>query len=133
MRTDGFSVVELLVVISIISLLMAISLPALAHIRARCKQVHSITNQKQAFAALTMFSVDNDDRFPESVATVGFGTHWNWQEPGMITSYRQRSPGMFRAMSSYLGDYIDDVSILQCPTSPGNYEMLEDALSLIHI
>ena len=77
----GFTLIELLVVISIISLLMAILVPALGKVRHQARSLKGMNNQKQITSALNLFASDNNERYPESVATVGVDRNWNWSDP----------------------------------------------------
>ncbi|MGD0551750.1 MAG: type II secretion system protein [Sedimentisphaerales bacterium] len=72
-RSRGFTLVELLVVISIIALLMAILLPALSAARRQAKNIKDMANQRQWGVMLTMFAQDNDGKL-----MVGWngGTMW---------------------------------------------------------
>ncbi len=58
----GFTLVELLVVISIIALLMAILLPGLSAARRQAKNVKDMANLRQWGVMLTMFAQDNDGK-----------------------------------------------------------------------
>jgi len=62
--TAGFSLIELLVVISIISLLIAILLPALEQTRAVARQLNCGTNLKNIALAQAVYSEDFDGDFP---------------------------------------------------------------------
>ncbi|MBN1359214.1 MAG: prepilin-type N-terminal cleavage/methylation domain-containing protein [Sedimentisphaerales bacterium] len=64
----GFTLVELLVVISIISLLVSLALPGLTQARRQAEQVHCLANQHQLMLAWIMFASENDDKLcrPES-------------------------------------------------------------------
>ncbi len=61
-RSRGFTLVELLVVISIIALLMAILLPGLSAARRQAKNVKDMMNLRQWGVMLTMFAQDNDGK-----------------------------------------------------------------------
>jgi prepilin-type N-terminal cleavage/methylation domain-containing protein/prepilin-type processing-associated H-X9-DG protein len=59
-RKSGFTLVELLVVISIIALLMAVLLPALNKAREQAKRVVCAHNLKQVGIAMLAYSADSD-------------------------------------------------------------------------
>lgn len=60
----GFTLVELLVVISIIALLIAILLPVLRQVRATAMQTQCLSQLKQITTAVSMYQVDNDGFIP---------------------------------------------------------------------
>jgi prepilin-type N-terminal cleavage/methylation domain-containing protein len=122
----GFTLVELLVVISIISALAGVLLPALSKVRQQSRTLLGMTNQRQIVSAVSLFAADNDQQYPESVATIG-AEWWNWQEPMMLTGYRARSPRLHRSMSAYLRTYIEDAGTMYCPNAPRRYKYLQDA------
>jgi len=119
--------VELLVVISVVSISMGILLPALGRVRQAARTLEGMNNQKQVVAAVNIFAEDNDSQYPESVATVGFGDNWNWTDPTKLTGNRKRSPHLHRAMSEYLRDYIAKASVMYCPNAPQKYNYLQQA------
>jgi len=61
-RRRGFTLMELLVVISIICVLMAIALPSLTSAREQGKRVTCLANMKNLSYSWLMFTYDNDDR-----------------------------------------------------------------------
>jgi prepilin-type N-terminal cleavage/methylation domain-containing protein len=126
-RPQGFTLVELLVVISIISMLAAILLPVLNGAKQKARTIVSANNQRQIASGVNLFALDNDDRYPQSVATVGFGDSWNWSDPTKLTGNRRRSPGLHRSMSAYLRSYIPDAATMYCPNAPRRYKYLQEA------
>jgi prepilin-type N-terminal cleavage/methylation domain-containing protein len=123
----GFTLIELLVVMSITSVLMAILVPALGKVRRQARSMKGMNNQKQIASALNLFASDNDERYPESIATVGFGSNWNWSDPTKLIGDKRRSPGLHRAMSEYLLSYIPDAGSMYCPSAPHKYKYLQQA------
>ena len=80
MKRQGFSLVEMLVVIAILCILSAIVLPRylggkdavtgkkIASPKERAKSVAGVSYLGQINQAIQMYKMDNDDRFPESLA-----------------------------------------------------------------
>jgi prepilin-type N-terminal cleavage/methylation domain-containing protein len=123
----GFTLIELLVVMSIISFIMAISLPAFHKIKLQARAMISMSNMRQITSTMNLFASDNNDRYPESVATVGAGNTWRWTDSTKLIGIRRRSPQLHRAMSEYLRTYIPDASTMYCPNVPHKYKYLQQA------
>jgi prepilin-type N-terminal cleavage/methylation domain-containing protein len=126
-RGKAFTLVELLVVISIITTLLASLGPALVGVGRQATALLGARNQREVAGALNFFAADNDDFYPPSVATVGVEGNWNWSEPTRITGVRSRSPQVYRSMSAYLHSYLEDAKTLSCPAVPRPYTYLQEA------
>jgi len=63
-RRDGFTLVELLVVIGIIAVLIAMLLPALSKARDAAKTVVCLSNMRQVYTEITMYAGQSNGRVP---------------------------------------------------------------------
>lgn len=63
-KVKGFTLIELLVVISIIALLMAILMPAIQRVRKQARAVACQSNLRQWGVVFSMYTGDNDGKFP---------------------------------------------------------------------
>ncbi|MBP7053491.1 MAG: type II secretion system protein [Phycisphaerae bacterium] len=117
----AFTLIELLVVIAIITLLLAILVPGLNMVRRQATGMLGMRNQREIASGVTLFASENDDRFPDSIATIGYEGEWSWYDPTAITGKRKRTPQVHRAMSAYLRDYIADGKTMYCPGAPRPY------------
>lgn len=121
----AFTLLEVIVTVTIIAILISIITPALTKARRNARQVLTMNNQRQIVTLLNCFASENNNRYPESVATIGrLQEHWNWQEPTMLTACRSRSPQFHRSISAYLHGYIEDANVMFCPNAPHRYKYL---------
>jgi prepilin-type N-terminal cleavage/methylation domain-containing protein len=63
-RHEGFTLVELLVVIAVISVLAALLLPALQAAMESARRISCLSDRKQNGLQITYFATDHDDRVP---------------------------------------------------------------------
>lgn len=59
---QGFTLVELLVVVSIIALMMSIALPTLTRAQRKGEGIHCLANERQLMLAWLQYAMDSDDR-----------------------------------------------------------------------
>ena len=67
-QREGFTLVELLVVISIISLLMAILMPALSKVKKQARGVTCLSNLRQIGIAAALYSEEYDSFIPRGAS-----------------------------------------------------------------
>ena len=76
MNKRGFTMVEVLVVITIIAVLSALGMGAVRSGMARAKQVHCASNMRQIGVALTAYAGNNNGFFPETTHTAALNKAW---------------------------------------------------------
>ncbi len=121
----GFTLIEILVVISIIAMLLGILMPALGKAKQYARNIIGMSNQRQTVNGVSLFASDNDDSYPPSVSYVSYNTSWNWYDPRTLSSWADTPTHPHRAMSEYLGGYIADASVMVCPKSPRKFKYLQ--------
>jgi prepilin-type N-terminal cleavage/methylation domain-containing protein/prepilin-type processing-associated H-X9-DG protein len=96
-RMRAFTLVELLIVISIITILAGMLFPVFARARDRARHAACVSNERQLGLALLQYTQDWDERFP-SGGRVSTGQGWAGQA----------------------FPYIRSCAIYRCPQDPGN-------------
>lgn len=85
----AFTIVELLVVISIITMLIAITLPSLSHARLRARETICGSNARQATIAFTAYTGDNKQIYPDF--SYNPNTRAQWTNPHYWTQGHWRT------------------------------------------
>jgi prepilin-type processing-associated H-X9-DG protein/prepilin-type N-terminal cleavage/methylation domain-containing protein len=100
----GFTLVELLVVITVIALLAGLLFPALKSARSKGTLTKCANNLRQISLALEMYANTYDDEYPMAVGAV----HWDDEDPDShVAPWSQR-----------LLPYSKDVRLYECPGQP---------------
>jgi prepilin-type N-terminal cleavage/methylation domain-containing protein/prepilin-type processing-associated H-X9-DG protein len=69
-KNSGFTLMEILVVISIIVILAGLLTPALSRANRQAKKVECINNLKQIGMALNQYALDNNGSYPANLAAL---------------------------------------------------------------
>ncbi|HEY4415541.1 MAG TPA: prepilin-type N-terminal cleavage/methylation domain-containing protein [Verrucomicrobiae bacterium] len=124
---QGFTLVELLVVISIIALLAALLMPAVTNSENRAKRIWCENNLRQTGLGFQMFAHDHNSRFPMAVPGNEGGALEFVQNGYLVTGPFYFTFRIFQTLSNELGT----PSILACPTddrSPAfNFSSLQNS------
>lgn len=108
-KKEGFTLVELLVVISVIALLLAIMLPFLRKAKEAAREVVCRSNLRGVGIGIQMYLQNNDDRFPDYSRANGF--FW-YDSSGNLRTIDQ--------WDTYWGvafkKYVTDPKIFGCPS-----------------
>ena len=106
-----FTLVELLIVISIIALLAALLLPTLAKARERGKQANCVSNLKQLGLGLEMYCNDYKDFMPLGCEDMFGNNNKRW------FGTRQNYNDAFDPTKGYLSPYLGDKQrVTACPS-----------------
>jgi prepilin-type N-terminal cleavage/methylation domain-containing protein len=89
MRRNGFTLVELLVVVAIIALLASLASPAIGQAIERARSARCVGNLRQIGVAVQAYAADNDFRFP-AIETVPPSLPPEVENPG--TALEKLSP-----------------------------------------
>lgn len=115
MKRKAFTLVEILVVVSIIALLVALLLPALGKARAMANSMVCTSNERQMALALQEYQIDyHGVVFPYMYNNNGFFDTWEIPlAPYMVDSHTQSSPNSPNQI-----DFQKLQSVLMCPSVP---------------
>ena len=119
-RADGFTLIELLVTIAIISLLVALLLPALGAARRQARVSQCMTNLRQLGIAWHSYLVDHREEFP-FYSSIELNLHWYYggRHPAMAPATRQFPS---RPLNPYVGEATTDTDaseVFRCPGDEG--------------
>ncbi len=122
-RRNGFTLVELLVVIGIIAVLIAILLPSLAKARQAALKVACMSNMRQAVLEMRMYADENRDHIPlgyiysDKTSSNHLWYPYSW--PAQDADGKRGTHVLLGLM--YFGGYMKSPMIWYCPSewTPG--------------
>jgi prepilin-type N-terminal cleavage/methylation domain-containing protein len=115
-RPKAFTLVELLVVISLLALLIAILLPALAQSRHRARRTACAANLRQVGVAINLYSQDFDDTIPFGPSGRPVTGSNFYTVTGNVTSLLSLEDGAPVGLGLLLKDYVShQPMVFFCP------------------
>lgn len=112
MRRRGFTLIEILVVLSILTILMAILLPAFSSVRGAGRNVVCVANLRQLGQAIQMYATDND-RYPRGLDAADKFTPQIW--PASYGQIMADTP----LLPAVMDPYIKHAALWKCPSDFG--------------
>lgn len=125
MRVSGFSLLELLIVLSVASLLLGLLMPGLQRMRKAGWQVACASNEHQIGIAMALYADEYKGRFPYTwFAGVPSGNGWAREsDPGkMSTVYRGGQYASWDGLGLLYSEHFNkDPQGFYCPAHRGNH------------
>lgn len=115
-RRDGFSLIELLVVMAIMALLIAILLPALSQVKHQARRAACASNLRQVGVSIHLYAEDFDDTIPFGPAGRPVTGSNFYTVTGNVTSLLSLEDGAPVGLGLLLKDYLaHQPTVLFCP------------------
>lgn len=119
-KKQSFTLIELLIVVTIIAILLSLLLPSLANAKEAARRAVCLSNQKQLHTMSMLFAKENNQWIPRGAMNDGA----NSEEKNAFSIYRMReyigidqkvAGGVINNTSGYKALFAD-YEVLQCPS-----------------
>ena len=118
-KYSGFTLLELLVVVSIITMLLSMMLPSLRSAREKSRQTKCLSNLRQLNVGWQLYCQNNDDRLPSP--HTGGTADWidalgrrHWVTDGELNPSNLIGGTEFAIRDGQLWEYLNNIDIFHC-------------------
>jgi prepilin-type N-terminal cleavage/methylation domain-containing protein len=116
---QGFTLVELLVVTSILGVLVAILLPALHKAKKKARRIQCMNNEKQLATASLLYAMDNEDHMPANGDPTAPDANPKWVMGAFVRPLDSINESYVTdPNTSLFGKYIHNPETYVCPEDP---------------
>jgi prepilin-type N-terminal cleavage/methylation domain-containing protein/prepilin-type processing-associated H-X9-DG protein len=125
MRTKGFSLIELLIVVAIIAVLLGIMLPAMSQAREQAKSTYCLNNIRQMTIAAEAYTQNFNDSYPPAYNTQ-FTVSQSITDDWDFSKIKDWNTGEMKITPGLLWQGQTNEKIQQCPSLLAKDEWLKD-------
>jgi prepilin-type N-terminal cleavage/methylation domain-containing protein len=122
-RRAGFSLIELIVVMSVTLLLTGLLMPALSQVREAARRVVSASNMRQLNLGVHMFANDHNDNLPESYYLDAQRVAVFQPQELMIAHRGLNAQNWDGIGKLYMYGYCDVQEVFYCPSHKGDHPL----------
>jgi prepilin-type N-terminal cleavage/methylation domain-containing protein/prepilin-type processing-associated H-X9-DG protein len=119
----AFTLIEILVVLSIIAVLAALLFPVFGSVREKSRQTSCSSNLRQIGSAIALYAHDNDDSYPLAADTVQPST-FLWSGIVDATPEKQAAFNASPTLRTVLQPYLRSGEVWRCPSDTGGCDKL---------
>lgn len=111
----GFTLIEVLLVLSILSLLATLLFPALVTARGKARSMACASNLRQIGIGILLYAQDNDDFYPRAVDPTDRAFPFQW---GHIPEFEAAIP-QIGLLHVVMRPYLQSAQVWACPSDDG--------------
>jgi prepilin-type N-terminal cleavage/methylation domain-containing protein/prepilin-type processing-associated H-X9-DG protein len=111
----GFSLIELLVVVALLSLLIAMTMPVFQIAKSKTRSMRCLNNLRQIGGALHMYATENNNLYPQQYNGHSDSGSWHARTDVYLDVRSTRIKNQNTSFNMYATRYIQDSKVWWCP------------------